>query len=155
MLLPKSPLSPSVRSRGFPLLRDGTAYPPQLRVSPQSRPPHRCCGTSPPTPGADSLSSGELRYQHRTSHSAYVDSNHVRPRQLSSPSAGSGSTAHEYGNFLFRSHRSRENDRPFSEWPTPTPRSSDGSSDTLSRLAQAYSSRDPSFHAKEGYVPHR
>ena len=32
----------------------------------------------------------------------YVDSNHVRPRQLSSPSAGSGSTAHEYRIFFDR-----------------------------------------------------
>ena len=69
---------------------------------------------------------------------AYVDSNHVRPRQLSSPSAGSRSTASEYRNFLLRLRHSRENDRPFSEWQTPTPRSSDGSSDTLSRLAQEY-----------------
>ena len=31
---------------------------------------------------------------------AYVDSNHMRPRQLSSRSAGSGPTGHEYRNFL-------------------------------------------------------
>ena len=73
----------------------------------------------------------------------YADSNRVRPRQLSSPSTGSRPTAREYRYFLL--HRSRENDRPVSGWPTPTPRSSDGFSDTLLRLAQAYASYTPRF----------